>query len=125
MAEFISNSTLDALSNKVRELYRKEGYNGEFGDTARFIVKNGELTLVGPEYTYFMLFGRAPGRMPPIAPIASWCKKYGISANPWAIRYKIGQQGTKGNNFIKDNIIELEQTIADNITEDIKTYLFS
>lgn len=122
----ISDSTLNILSQKIREFYRAEGYTGEFGDTAKFSVDgDGNLVLNGPDYTYYMLFGRAPGRMPPIAPIAGWCKQYGISTNPWAVRANIGKYGANGNNFIDKHLLELENVIKSQLIDDIQDYLFS
>jgi hypothetical protein len=42
--------------------------------------------------------GRAPGKMPPSAPIRAWMQVRGIDARAeWPIRKKIAEQGTKGS----------------------------
>ena len=88
---FISNETLDRLTSAVREYYAKEGYAGEFSNTAKFLVKKNEIILNTPDYTPYILFGRKPGKLPPIQPIISWCNQYGITASRWGIRYNIGR----------------------------------
>ena len=114
---FISDETLDRLTLAVHEYYTKEGYAGEFSHTAKFFIKKNEIILEAPDYTPYILFGRKPGKLPPIQPIISWCKQYGITASPWGIRYNIGRKGTKGNNFIKiklneNNIVKLDKAFV-------------
>ena len=121
---FISAETLDRLTSAVREYYTKEGYAGEFSNTAKFFVKKNEIILNAPESTPYILFGRKPGKMPPIQPIMSWCKQYGITASPWGIRYNIGRKGTKGNNFIKKNENNIAKIVAEQVTKDAEDYIF-
>lgn len=121
---FISNETLDRLTLVVREYYAKEGYTGEFTRTSKFLVKKNELILNAPDYTPYILFGRKPGKLPPIQPIISWCKQYGITASPWGVRYNIGKRGTKGNNFIKKNENNIAKIVAEQVVKDSEDYLF-
>lgn len=121
---FISNETLDKLTLSVREYYTKEGYTGEFSNTAKFFVKKNEIILNAPESTPYILFGRRPGKLPPIQPIISWCKQYGITSSPWGIRYNIGRKGTKGNNFIKKNENNIAKIVAEQVTKDAEDYIF-
>ena len=121
---FISAETLDRLTSSVREYYAKEGYVGEFSNTAKFFIKKNEIILNAPDYTPYILFGRRPGKMPPIQPIISWCKQYGITASPWGIRYNIGRKGTKGNNFIKKNENNIAKIVAEQVTKDAEDYIF-
>lgn len=39
--------------------------------------------------------GRAPGRMPPIAPIQAWINARGLTLNAWGVARKIGRLGSK------------------------------
>lgn len=121
---FISAETLDRLTLAVREYYVKEGYVGEFTHTAKFLVKKNEIILNAPDYTPYILFGRRPGKLPPIQPIISWCKQYGITASPWGIRYNIGRKGTKGNNFIKKNENNIAKIVAEQVVKDAEDYIF-
>lgn len=57
------------------------------------------------QYAEYVFQGRAPGRFPPFQPIYDWVRVKGIGGdNPegaaWAIRRKIGLQGTQGQDFI-------------------------
>ena len=122
---FISAETLDRLTSSVREYYTKEGYDGEFSHTAKFLIKKNEIILNAPDYTPYILFGRKPGKMPPIQPIISWCKQYGITASPWAVRYNIGRKGTKGNNFIKKNENNIAKIVEEQVTKDAEDYIFN
>lgn len=119
----ISNKTLEILARKIKEYYENEGYNGEFGDSVRFIERNGNIELVGEEYGKFMLFGRSSGKMPPIKPIMSWCDRYGITVSPWAVAVGIAKSGTKGTNFVEKNIEDFTFTIENCLAEDIETSL--
>ena len=121
---FISTETLDRLTSAVREYYTKEGYDGEFSNTAKFLVKKNEIILEAPDSTPYILFGRRPGKLPPIRPIISWCKQYGITSSPWAVRYNIGKRGTKGNNFIKKNEHNIAKIVAEQVAEDAEDYIF-
>ena len=121
---FISNETLDRLTLAVREYYTKEGYVGEFSNTAKFFIKKNEIILKAPDSTPYVLFGRKPGKIPPIQPIISWCKQYGITASPWAVRYNIGRKGTKGNNFIKKNENNITKIVAEQVVKDAEDYIF-
>lgn len=121
MTDFISSRTLDSLGNRMRKYYENEGYTGDWHPV--FVERSGELVMFADEYTPFMLFGRVPGKKPPIQPIMNWCAKYGINANPWAIRYNIGKNGTKGNNFIEKNISDFENLVNELLTDDLDAYL--
>ena len=121
---FISAETLDRLTSAVREYYTKEGYTGEFSHTAKFLIKKNEIILNAPDYIPYVLFGRKPGKMPPIRPIISWCKQYGIKASPWGIRYNIGRKGTKGNNFIKKNENNIAKILEEQVAKDAEDYIF-
>lgn len=121
---FISDETLDRLTLSVREYYTKEGYIGEFTHTAKFFIKKNEIILKAPDYTPYILFGRKPGKLPPIQPIISWCKQYGITASPWGIRYNIGKKGTKGNNFIKKNENNIAKIVTEQVVKDAEDYIF-
>lgn len=121
---FISAETLDRLTSAVREYYAKEGYVGEFSHTAKFFIKKNEIILEAPDYTPYIIFGRKPGKLPPVQPIISWCKQYGITASPWAVRYNIGKKGTKGNNFIKKNENNIAKIVTEQVSKDAEDYIF-
>ena len=121
----LSQLTFEEETKMVTGAYYKEGYNGEFGKTAHFAIdttsKNPTVILHTPAYTQFLLYGRGPGRMPPLAPIESWMKAKGLEGSAWAIRKHIAEFGTPGNNFlspvlgqVKENIVKKIQTSISN-----------
>ena len=109
----------------VTDAYYKEGHNGNFGRTAHFTMdtdsKNPSVILHTPAYTQFMLYGRKPGRMPPLEPIKSWMEEKGLEGSAWAIRKHIADFGTTGNDFltpvlgqVKENLVQKIQTAISN-----------
>lgn len=70
------------------------------GNTTGFIDPQS----VAP-YTWYVINGRRPGKMPPPIELLPWVwKKLGVTgmkarAVAWNVARKIGRHGTKGNNF--------------------------
>ena len=125
IAEILSQLTFEEETKMVTDAYYAEGYNGEFGKTAHFTMdttsSSPSVILHTPAYTHFMLYGRKPGRMPPLEPIESWMKAKGLEGSAWAIRQHIAEFGTPGNNFlspvlgqVKENIVKKIQTAISN-----------
>ena len=125
IAEILSQLTFEEETKMVVEAYHAQGYNGEFGKTAHFTMdlssKNPSVILHTPAYTHFMLYGRKPGRMPPLEPIESWMEANGLEGSAWAIRKHIAEFGTTGNDFlspilgqVKENIVKKIQTSISN-----------
>ena len=121
IAEILSQLTFEEETKMVTDAYYAQGYNGEFGRTAYFSMdissKTPSVILHTPAYTNFMLFGRGPGKMPPLEPIKSWMEEKGLEGSAWAIRAHIADFGTTGNDFltpvlgqVKENIIKKIQT---------------
>lgn len=125
IASILSSLTLEEETKMVTDEYYAQGYNGEFGRTVHFTMdissKTPAAILHTPAYTNFMLYGRGPGRMPPLEPIESWMKAKGLEGSAWAIRKHIEKFGTQGNDFltpvlgqVKENIIQKIQTAISN-----------
>ena len=125
IAEILSTLTFEEETKMVVDAYYAEGYNGEFGKTAHFTLdtsaKNPTAILHTPAYTQFMLFGRGPGKMPPLTSIKSWMEEKGLEGSAWAIRKHIADFGTTGNDFltpvlgqVKENIVQKIQTAISN-----------
>ena len=66
-----------------------------------------------------MLFGRGPGKMPPAEPLESWMERYGITGSSWAIRRKIAERGTAGNNFISPALPSIVQSVKLKIVNEV------
>lgn len=102
-------------TNIVLDAYHQQGYFGGDFESAHFTSTKDSIVFEQPYYTQFMLFGRMPGRMPPIDPIINWTKKYGISINPWIIAKHIADNGTNGNDFISPVIPRVSNYISGEI----------
>ena len=126
IASILSTLTFDEETKLVTDAYYAQNYNGEFGKTAYFTMdisssKSPSVILHTPAYTHFMLYGRKPGKMPPLEPIKSWMEEKGLEGSAWAIRAHIAKFGTTGNDFltpvlgqVKENIVKKIQTTISN-----------
>ena len=126
ITSILSTLTFEEETKMVTDAYYKEGYGGNFGETAHFTMdlsdlKSPSAILHTPAYTNFMLYGRKPGKMPPLEPIESWMKAKGLEGSAWAIRKHIADFGTPGNDFlspvlgqVKENIVQKIQTAISN-----------
>lgn len=125
ITSILSTLTFEEETKMVTDSYYAQGYNGEFGRTAHFSLdlssKNPSVILHTPAYTQFLLFGRGPGKMPPVAPIESWMEEKGLEGSAWAIRKHIADFGTTGNDFltpvlgqVKENLVQKIQTTISN-----------
>ena len=125
IAEILSSLTFEEETKMVTDAYYNQGYNGDFGRTAHFTMdtssKSPAVILHTPVYTHFLLYGRKPGKMPPLAPIESWMEEKGLTGSSFAIRKHIADFGTTGNDFLtpvlgqaKENIVKKIQTVISN-----------
>lgn len=124
IASILSSLNLEEETKMVTDAYYTEGYNGEFGRTAHFTMdttssENPTVILHTPAYTNFMLYGRKPGRMPPLAPIESWMKSKGLEGSAWAIRKHIAEFGTPGNDFLTPVLGQVKENIVKKIQKTI------
>ena len=125
----LSTLTFGDETKMVTDAYYKEGYNGEFGKTAHFTMDisstNPSVILHTPAYTQFLLYGRKPGKMPPLAPIESWMKAKGLEGSAWAIRKHIAEFGTPGNNFLSPVLGQVKENIVKKIQKSISNAISS
>lgn len=122
----LSQLTFEEETKMVTDAYYAQGYNGDFGRTAHFTMdttssKSPSAILHTPAYTQFMLYGRKPGKMPPLTSIESWMEEKGLEGSAWAIRKHIADFGTTGNDFltpvfgqVKENLVQKIQTAISN-----------
>ena len=107
----------------VVDSYYAQGYSGEFGKTAYFTMdissNSPSVILHTPAYTNFMLYGRGPGKMPPLAPIESWLEEKGLEGSAWAIRKHIADFGTKGNDFLSPVLGEVKEKLVQKIQKTV------
>lgn len=111
LIDIIESLHLEEATDIIRKAYREQGYNGEFGKTARFLFHRHKAELFAPRYTQYMLFGRRPGKMPPVEPIRLWMERYNIPGSPWGVARNIAKHGTKGNNFLPSTIPAVIQSV--------------
>lgn len=119
--DIINAIDFNSLTKPVIDAYHQAGYSGGGFERSIFRMNgsNTRIVLDAPEYTRYMLYGRRPGKMPPVAPLLNWCSKYGISISPWAIAMKIAREGTKGNDFLS------KQNVNDKVIEELNKQLKS
>ena len=119
ITSILSTLTFEEETKMVTDSYYAQGYNGEFGRTAHFTMdissNSPSVILHTPAYTNFMLYGRGPGRMPPLEPIESWMEAKGLEGSAWAIRKHIADFGTTGNDFLTPVLGQVKETIVQKI----------
>ena len=129
IAEILSTLTFEEETKMVTDAYYKEGHSGNFGKTAHFAIdttsNNPSVILHTPAYTNFMLYGRGPGKMPPLAPIESWMKAKGLEGSAWAIRKHIAEFGTPGNDFLTPVLGQVKENIVKKIQKSISNAISS
>ena len=130
IASVLASLTFEEETKMVTDAYYAEGYSGEFGRTAHFTMdlsgsKNPSVILHTPAYTPFMLYGRGPGKMPPLEPIESWMKAKGLEGSAWAIRKHIADFGTTGNDFLTPVLGQVKETIVQKIQKSISNAISS
>jgi len=132
----------DAILYKPVE--RRSRYMGTFAApvnaTGRLANSLGyEVTEFGG-YVYcsdkidYVLYGRPPGKKPPIQPLAEWVRAKGLQISPYAVSENIGRFGTtiwqrwqgEESNLLEDvNIEEELKTAAQAILSDLEVKLLA
>ena len=129
IAEILSQLTFEKETKMVTDAYYAQGYNGDFGQKAHFAMDTSStypaVILHTPAYTNFMLYGRKPGKMPPLESIESWMKAKGLEGSAWAIRKHIADFGTKGNDFLTPVLGQVKENIVKKIQKSISNAISS
>ena len=130
IAEILSQLTFEEETKMVTDAYYAQGYNGDFGRTANFTMdlsdtKSPSVILHTPAYTQFMLYGRGPGKMPPLEPIKSWMEEKGLEGSSFAIRKHIADFGTTGNDFLSPVLGQVKENLVQKIQTAISTAISS
>ena len=129
ITSILSTLTFEEETKMVTDSYYAQGYNGDFGRTTHFTMdlssKTPSVILHTPAYTNFMLYGRGPGRMPPLEPIESWMEAKGLEGSAWAIRKHIADFGTTGNDFLTPVLGQVKENIVKKIQKSISNALSS
>ena len=123
IAAILAQLTFEEETKMVVDSYHAQGHKGEFGRTAHFAIdttsKNPSVILHTPAYTPFMLYGRGPGKMPPLEPIESWMKAKGLEGSSYAIRKHIADFGVKGNDFLTPVLGQVKERLIQRIQDAI------
>ena len=123
ITSILSTLTFEEETKMVTDAYYAQNYSGEFGKTAHFTLdtssNNPSVILHTPAYTHFMLYGRKPGKMPPLAPIESWMKARGLTGSSFAIRKHIAEFGTTGNDFLTPVLGQVKENIVQKIQKTV------
>lgn len=104
---------------------------GQWLESLEVVAKDGVSAIRGRDYSEQLTKGRAPGKMPPIAPIERWVNaKLGIQGKQansiaWGIAKKIQKEGTTWYQRGGTNLIELlsESAIIEFINKEIQQTL--
>ena len=120
IAAVLSSLNLEEETKMVVDAYHNQGFDGEFGQTAHFEIdttsaKNPAAILHTPAYTPFLLYGRGPGKMPPLEPIESWMEAKGLTGSSFAIRKHIADFGTPGNDFLSPVLGQVKESIVQKV----------
>jgi len=88
--------------------------------------------LQGEEQWKYVGNGRAPGKMPPIQPIAAWVAARGLDISAWAVARSIATRGSKDwrnkapnifqsamDDFEKDGLSALEDEVGGHFEEQV------
>ena len=144
---------IEAIRNYYTSLVKDlEQQNPKFpADKMRTDISLEKADLIGPNYIQYMIFGRGPGKMPPLDNIIAWVEKnienttrenkdgtfstVPFASVAYAIAVKIGKEGTdiyqgkkKGLDLLgpmEKNMPELLKTLAKNELIKIKTSIQS
>lgn len=104
--------------------------NGIIKDTNISVTKNGQVITIEthfPPYAYFVEYGRAKGKRPPIEPIREWCYLHNLPQGAeWGLQKKIGLLGTKPKHFLEplQRMLEMVQKTMQQVSkvEIVATY---
>lgn len=103
--------------------------SGKLRDSVRYEVSNGTLRVYALGYSYFLEYGRKPGKRPPKEAIKQWIADKGIVPNgistdslAYLIARKIGEKGSmiyqQGGSDL------LSSVINDELIDDLKNDFF-
>ena len=68
--------------------------SGKTANSLEVQVTGNKGELLGGEAVYYMIYGRGPGKMPPVEAIAAWVKSRALDISPWAVAKHIAKYGT-------------------------------
>jgi len=82
------------VMDKAKELVPKD--IGTLRDRIYYRVEGNKVRIFNElPYAEVYEYGRAPGTMPPVAPIEVWAKRHGMEGAGWAIAKNIKKRGIK------------------------------
>lgn len=104
--------------------------NGIISQTDLSVTKSGGIITIEthfPPYAYFVEYGRAKGKRPPIEPIREWCYLHNLPQGAeWGLQKKIGLLGTKPKHFLEPlrRMLEMVQKTMQQVSkvEFVATY---
>lgn len=123
------NKANDALIQKYDELGMRATGEWAEGLEARTHTNGGEIW--GMPYTEQLVFGREPGKRPPIAPLEKWVSaKFGMSGRQatsmaFAVANKIAKEGTTWYQQGGSDLLEVldDPSVVDTFYHEIGSYL--
>lgn len=123
------NKAIDALIEKHKELGMEA--TGEWIRSLEPVAETNKGKILGAPYTEQLVFGREPGKRPPIAPLEQWVQaKFGISGSQarsaaFAIATNIGKEGTTWYKQGGSDLLEIldDYRVLDTFYAEIGQYL--
>lgn len=129
--ERIVNQLKLDIGNKKITKFGAVNASGKLKESIRYEVSSGTLRVYALGYSYFLEFGRKPGKRPPTAAIAQWIEDKGIVPDgkiskkslAFLIAKKIGEKGSliyqQGGSDLLSGIIN------EDLINDIKSEVFT
>lgn len=123
------NKAIDVLIQKHRALGMEA--TGDWIDSLDAVVGVNAGEIWGADYTEQLVFGREPGRRPPIAPLERWASaKFGVSGKEarsmaFAVATKIAKEGTSWYEKGGSDLLEVldDPEVVNTFYSEIGTYL--
>lgn len=91
----LSADVVDEIKNKRLTRYGSVNASGKLAASVTQTVTETGYTIRINDYAEQLIYGRAPGQMPPLANIAAWARLRGIRIPAFVIARKIAREGTE------------------------------
>lgn len=124
----ITTQLKDDIRNKRITKYGPVNASGALADSVRFEVTGEVLRVYAFGYSFYLEYGRKPGKFPPREPIIQWIKDKGLSYDipinslAYLIQRKIARKGT--TIFEQGGSDLISGIINEGLINDLKSELF-
>ena len=85
----------DLINSYIAKGFRASGNWSEMLEPKQTVgIDNIKVDMLGASYTYYMMNGRASGKMPPVDKIQNWINNKKLDLNAYAVAKTIQEKGT-------------------------------